>query len=113
MSGADAVRAIDELKAVITANPELRAIVEQATTPQDLAALWQNETFRAAHDQSVQGVTEQDVRDKLSELSDEALDGVSGGVLIGLNQPSQKLSPREAYITLLFGATRGVIAPID
>lgn len=103
MSQADAVRAVNALKDVVLADPELKAIVVRAKELKDLDALWKSAAFRAAHDEAIQGVTEEDVRAELAELSDEQLDGVAGGVLIGLNQPTN-LSPRGAYSALLLGA---------
>jgi hypothetical protein len=103
MSQTDAVLAANALKLVVLENPGLKAIVEQAKNLKDLEALWKSAAFRAAHDAAIQGVTEADVRAQLAELSDEQLDGVAGGVLIGLNQPTN-LSPRGAYSALLLGA---------
>jgi bacteriocin-like protein len=60
-----------------------------------------------AHEQSIRGVTDQDVRDHLAELSENDLDNVSGGILIGLSLPSiQNLSPRQGYLLALGSALK-------
>jgi hypothetical protein len=107
MSQQDAARAVHGLRDVVLADPELREIARKATTPEDLEALWQSPRFREVHEELVKGVSEEDVRSYVAELSDEQLDDVSGGILIGLSQPSvQNLSPRGAYLTALGGALK-------
>lgn len=108
MSQADAARAVNELKNAVLADPELKAIAERASSFEELEALWQSERFRAVHEKAVQGVKEEDVREYLQVLSDEDLEGVTGGVLIGMSQPAvQNLSPRGAYLAALGSALKG------
>jgi len=97
MSRADATRAVNELKDLVLQDPELLEIAKNAQSLDDFKQLWGVERFRAAHEKAVAGVSHQDVVDHLAELSDEQLDGVAGGVLIGLNQPALKANPRDTY----------------
>ena len=103
MSRANVEQAVNDLKNVVLADDELRAIAKQANSIEDLQKLWQSERFRAAHDRAVAGVSEQDVRSYVEELSDEQLDHVAGGVLIG-SQPTTTLSPQQVYVAALGSA---------
>ena len=100
MGQQEASAAIGGLKDVVMADPELRAIAEAAKSIDELSALWKNEAFRAAHDRLIGDVQEQDVRDYLSELSDEQLDHVAGGAVM-TSTKFNKMNTRQVYVAAL------------
>ena len=100
MGQQEASAAIGGLKDVVMAAPELRAIAEAAKSIDELSALWKNEAFRAAHDRLIGDVQEQDVRDYLSELSDEQLDHVAGGAVM-TSTKFNKMNTRKVYVAVV------------
>ena len=104
MSLETARAAIGSLTDTVLADPELRAIAQQAESLDDFAELWKHDAFRAAHDEAISDVSEDDVREYAEELSEDDLGNVTGG--IGLLLPAvQKVrastNPRDLYIAAL------------
>jgi hypothetical protein len=105
--------AVTRLKDAVLADPDLRKIAETVRGPEDLARLWSNDKFRNTHDALIAGITTDDVRSYLSELSDHDLERVSGGAQVDyysqFNLPAvQMLSSSQMYSVALHRALVGV-----
>ena len=92
--------AVDELKNLVLADPELKELARQAKTPAELASLWSSPQFRTVHDRVLTGISTEDVKNYLDELKDEQLDSVTGGAVDAF-LPANFTSPRDVYVTAL------------
>jgi hypothetical protein len=96
----NATQAVETITDTVLANPALRTIAENARTLDDLKALWKHDAFRKSHDVAIADVSQADIKAYVDELSDDDLQGVTGGT--GFSVPSlQQTSPQDAYITAL------------
>ena len=111
MSTSEVSAAVHQLKDAILADPELRDLVKDMKTPEQLAWLWSSERFRKVHDGIIKGIKTDDVRAFLGELEEKDLDQVTGGVqsMGQINmQLLQNLSPSQVYSTALFKVLIGL-----
>ncbi len=105
-NAAQAVRAITE---VVLADPRLRVIAAEATTLQDLRVLWVHDAFRRCTTEVVRGVTRDDMRAFVRELSEDGLRHVPGA--IGLLMPAvRRASLPELYLTAVGRAVQDRLA---
>jgi hypothetical protein len=75
-----AADAFDRLKAAILADPDLARLVREATTPEQMSALWSRPEFRKAHDEAMAGLERGQVLAWMGELHEAQLDRVTGGL---------------------------------
>jgi hypothetical protein len=103
MSTQQVAIAIQQLKGVVLADPELATMVQGVKSPEELGKLWSNDRFRQAHDRLIKGFTTQDVRAFLDELSDKDLDQVAGGgAQMNVQLLQQSATPSQVYSTVFF-----------
>jgi hypothetical protein len=103
MSTQQVAIAIQQLKGVVLADPELASMVKGVKSPEELGKLWSNDRFRQAHDRLVKGFTTQDVRAFLDELSDKDLDQVAGGMAqMNMQFLAQNATPSQVYSRAFF-----------